>query len=672
MVANRTMGMPRGRAPQRGEGPVAVAGYVQGRKGKAEPERPGEEIVKRRHPDWVDHQIGWRWLLDSYEGGQRYRDATYGPDRRGLPSRNLVRHKREYPDPFEFANTLQGSGAFTGGAPQMAQQASMGPYPGMLGADPSVTAHDDVFEYRRARTPVPEWVAEVVDIHLGKVYDQSISRTGPPALEEWWKNVNGGGMPIDDWMREEIAPLLMVLGTIDICIDHPAPPHGVPIVTQADEQQYGLDRVVASYILPENMVWWANDHAGNFVECLVREFACPRLGDPDYEDEDMLAADTVTVGAPDNRVGSRERFRHWTMTTVALYTSDGQVVEPPRDHGYAGFIPIRRLIDKKRHRTPMVGKSRNEAIAELQHEFYNRDSELILSDTLQSSPLLSGPPEVCKSDQTVSIGPDYVLPKYLNGNTYVGWEYVSPPKDPAASLRTNKLDLVEMKDRHACLTKPAGVTGTTGGTVSQSGYSKAMDENSGSKVLGGIAKALARCERQIAELALMVMNRRQLQQPERDAILIDYPSRFQLQSSEAILNELLLLVQITAIEEQAPVPGATQTGGDPAQDGGNPALRTIGGTPVRLGGHYWVPTLLAERIMQYTYATLTGDDRSVFDRIKAECEVFLKLNSIPDVGTISHDDSVSNGRGSREQDAGSDPMGQTGSTMVGGETTLVN
>ncbi len=62
----------------------------------------GKLIVQRRHVDWLEHQIRWRWLMDSLEGGDRYRNAVYGPDRRGLPCRNLFRHKREYPDPQQF------------------------------------------------------------------------------------------------------------------------------------------------------------------------------------------------------------------------------------------------------------------------------------------------------------------------------------------------------------------------------------------------------------------------------------------------------------------------------------------------------------------------------------------------------------------------------------------
>ena len=75
-----------------------------------------------------------------------------------------------------------------------------GPYPGMLRSDPAATAQDDDYELRRARTPVPEFVAEAVEIHLSKVYDQEVTRDGPTDLTEWWKDVDGRGTPIDDWM----------------------------------------------------------------------------------------------------------------------------------------------------------------------------------------------------------------------------------------------------------------------------------------------------------------------------------------------------------------------------------------------------------------------------------------------------------------------------------------
>src|SRR5947209_14992603 len=66
------------------------------------------ELIGRRHPEWREHHLRWRWMLDSLEGGERYRQAVYGYDSRGLPVRNLVRHKREYPDPRDIFDPAMG------------------------------------------------------------------------------------------------------------------------------------------------------------------------------------------------------------------------------------------------------------------------------------------------------------------------------------------------------------------------------------------------------------------------------------------------------------------------------------------------------------------------------------------------------------------------------------
>src|SRR5262245_31720677 len=99
------------------------------------------ELIQRRHPEWREHHLRWRWLLDSLEGGERYRHAIYGYDRRRLPVRNLVRHKREFPDPREPGGS--GYGGFSTG----------------ISDGPTTISTDDDYELRRARTPVPTFVA---------------------------------------------------------------------------------------------------------------------------------------------------------------------------------------------------------------------------------------------------------------------------------------------------------------------------------------------------------------------------------------------------------------------------------------------------------------------------------------------------------------------------------
>jgi hypothetical protein len=58
---------------------------------------PDKRVILQPHAEWFLHQIRWRWLLDSWEGGEAYRMATYGYDLNGMPIRNMIRHKREYP-----------------------------------------------------------------------------------------------------------------------------------------------------------------------------------------------------------------------------------------------------------------------------------------------------------------------------------------------------------------------------------------------------------------------------------------------------------------------------------------------------------------------------------------------------------------------------------------------
>jgi hypothetical protein len=602
----------------------------------------GTNIVTRRHSDFLEHQIRWRWLLDSYEGGDRYRNAVYGPDRKGLPTRNLFRHRREYPDPQQFPVVY---GGFAGGLDAVSgapDSVGFGPYPGMLGADPSATAQDDDYELRRARTPVPEFVAESVELHLSKVYGQEVTRKGPEDLTAWWKDVDGQGTSIDDWMRETVAPLLLVLGCLDICLDHPEAPPGEKIETRADELRLGLDKCIASYILPQNMVWWKCDRAGRYVECLVREYVDPservdtekdgRLIDPD-------GAGKIGEAWRKNYV----RYRHWKADESVLYNSTGDEVLQRLPHSF-GRVPIVRLIDQKKHRTPTIGKSRYEAVAELQREYYNRDSELILSDTLQAHPLLSGPEDYCKADNTLSIGPGYVLPKKKSPETgsYEGWEYTSPPKDPAESLRKNKQDLIDLKDRRTCQLKPAGAHGHGGGhgggsVVAQSGISKQLDAAAGHKLLGSIAKSLAKAERFIAEFAILVLRNRVITPPERDGIKVIYSDRFELFSASE-LTDVLTRMQAS--------------------------MDNCGASPrVEARAYQSIVRQILVGLSDEDYAQMDQDIDSLVEMKSRERGVTRAYRPGPPIGVTDNSEALE-GAGSAELAAGVDPSGQSGGTLI--------
>ena len=437
------------------------------------------ELIGRRHPEWREHNLRWRWLLDSLEGGERYRQAIYGYDRRGLPARNLVRHKREYPDPRDVG----GMAGF-----------------GELGIESqSCVTTDDDYELRRSRTPVPTFVAEAIQTHLSRIYAREVVRAGTDTLIGWWNDVDGCGTSIDHWLSETIAPLLLVLGQLDLFMDHPAAPEGEPVETRADLMRLGLDRCVAGFILPDNMLWWRLDESGNrYVECLVREF---------HEGDD----DTVQTF-----------YRHWNDEGSILYDMKGnEIATTP--HGF-GRVPIVRVFDARKSRCRNVGQSRYEGIAERQREYYNRDSELILSDTTQAHPLLQGPEDFVQSDGTIPIGPSWLLPKKKNTQgtttTYEGFDVVAFPKHGAESIRQNKADLRDDVDRDSALVRRSGRDG-----VPQSGLSKMFDHCDGNNRLAKIAKVLQRVEEVAATLALLVLTDGE---PVGIEFTIHYPADFDL------------------------------------------------------------------------------------------------------------------------------------------------
>jgi len=680
-------GVPYGRAPARGQAPDIVREYVDSAKKPSQDDKPGKEIVRRRHQVWKENQINWKWLMDSYTAGKRYREATYGPDRRGLPLRNLIRHKREYPDSQLFPNNYQGF-AGTGSVLASAAGVQTGPWPGMLGAHQNATAWDDDFEYRRARTPVPEFVMEAIEIHLGKIYGQNVTREGPPELMDWWKDVDNAGTSADRWFKKKAAPLLLQLGCLDIVCDRPAPPPGAGEITNEQQvKDHGLDRCAVSMILPQNMVWWRNDPAKNYLECLVREF-CSADDDPEAIDDESDAGNVDTVGGGSlANPHAIERFRHWTAEGWTLYSADGDLLDRGF-HDY-GRVPIHRYYDIELT-DEMLGKSQYESTAACQAEFYNRDSELVLNDTLQSSPILSMPEEFCKGDQTIAVGIGNVLPMKRLGQEgdqtgYQAPVYVSPPKDPAESLRTNKNDIRDVVDRRNCLTKIAGTPGTTGGTVAQSGISKQHDAHSAEAKLNNIAETLAIFERGVAEQAMLCINNRLPTRAERAAIKVVYANRYQLRSATDLLNDLNLLAQAIQMIEMAATgeptpaegsnlsPGGQQPAKKPGASGTTPTSKpaTAPSPPsipdlqksIVASRKCPMPTFIGQILMEVAGAMLNNPDEITKRQIKEEIGAWVLTNRIVQPGVESNDEAFA-GSGSDESRGGEDPTGVTASTAV--------
>jgi hypothetical protein len=458
---------------------------------------PDGTKIMEPHKEWRRNAIRWRWLVDSWEAGEVYRLAEYGKDRRGWPIHNLIRHKREYPDPYE-----------TGYTPYESRRPGTDQY--------AAAADSDDYQLRLARTPVPTHLADAIEEILGKIYEREVTRTTTsPLLANWWKNVDGRGTDIDRWMQDTFAPLLLSLANLDAAFDHPQPPEGVQIISRDDELRYKLGACLASIVLPTEVVWWELDAAGDYSRILVRETRCKIDKRGSHDEEDV--------------------YRYWDGSQWILYEAKGKEIDR-RDHRF-GRVPIVRVFDQRRPRSANVGKPRFESIAERQREVYNLDSERILSNTLQAHPITQGPEDYASGDKQVPLGPDYMLPmkkvEGMGGQTfYQEWKVLDFPKGAAEELRTCMHDQEEAIDRTAHLTKPAGATGATGRVVGQSGISKRLDHQTGNAFLAKLSRVLKNAERKIAEFALSVLTEDRLTPAqfaaEVNAITIGYPTQFDL------------------------------------------------------------------------------------------------------------------------------------------------
>lgn len=451
--------------------------------------RDAKDLIGFRHPEWREHQRLWRFLADSLEGGERYKYADYAID----PT--FYDRLRVNAQPWYEVNidplTSEPINIFY----MRIVNRNLVPHLSETGSDGRA-----VYAQRLHRTPVPQMVERAIDCHLAKVYAREVTREGPPLLQQWWEDVDGRGTPVDRWLRETVAPLFLVLGQLDVLFDHPLPPDRAYVISRADQAAYGLDRCVASIVLPENVIWWRLDRRGGYEEVLIHE---------------------RTEGGP--------LYQHWTAEQCVTYDRDGEIVAS-RKHPF-GRVPIVRVFDRRLTRCAHVGRSRYALLASLQKAVYNSTSELILSDVLQSHAQLMLPEEYC-ADEKHMVGPDRALPmkKLIGASGFVSGyqapQYLDPPKGAQQELRQHIIDFKDDADRHAALQKPAGQT--QGATVAQSGISKVMDSQDGNMMLTDLANSLRAAEERLAEFALIVLNDGAVRPALLDQIAINYPGQFDL------------------------------------------------------------------------------------------------------------------------------------------------
>lgn len=483
-----------------------------------------KDIADRRHPTWRKHAQWWRWLAHSLECGEVYRDAAYGSTTygavglaggpiglRSMPVRNLYRYKTEVPD-----------------------------------FDRGEQEHPD-YALRLARTPVPTYMPEAIDAHLAEVYSQEIRRGhAMPELDTllggWMDNIDGTDTALDEWVPEVVMPYLLALGCLDLAFDRPAPRPGAGELTVRDAEDEGLGRCVARVVFPWNVLdWELEPNSSRYAWVLDQE-----------------------AGGEGSSLDRRDwRLRLWTADSWQLFDGDGRPLEGG-DHRF-GRVPQFRAFDRQNVRLGHVGRARYEAIAEIQREAYNKESELVLSSARHSYPVAQAPRTMLQQEgpdgtaRDIPITPSRVLMMGTDaGGNPAGLEYVDVPQGPGDSLRRDQDRLRDLVDRAAKLTKPAGARGTDANTVAQSGISKLVDEKPGKLLARQLARTGYKLEWEAIDTALCVLRGRPTTPAERDGIEVVYPTNFDLigtsEWTNLVIDFLGFLDRAASLPEELAIP----------------------------------------------------------------------------------------------------------------------
>lgn len=503
--------------------------------------RLARALLARRHPDYRELYYTCCWIVDTLESGRQYKHASYDDQWPFGEVQNLARHRRELPLPGQEGPTSEAEW-FWGLSPS---------------ADVNVMttveynrAAEENYQVRLMRTPTPTKLRQVTDAILSKIYsagprrevkaDLGADGTAPPAptplakLEAWWSDVDGKGTEIGHWMKEEVAPLLLCLGMIDIYCDHPS--RLTQEVVMEESAQYGdiadatayaesnrrvdseedvlvqaLDGCVAQYILPHHVEWYRLDNTGReYVEILLTEWH----------------VHTSTEHGTERYV---RRHRYWNTRGWTLYDDMGHWLDEG-EHRY-GRVPIERCFDRRHVRIAHAGDSRMLGIVEKSREAYNEESELIYAMDLQCFAFLQAPPMPSDRRQgAIPIGPGMTVFKVPtpDGTAFEGYEYISPQVTPLDFVRQRLMDLDDLMDREAGLSRPAGAMADSGKHVAASGISKAFDQEEGNNLLASVSASLEAAERKILLLATTVLNDRRPTPEEARQVQVIYPKRFNL------------------------------------------------------------------------------------------------------------------------------------------------
>lgn len=178
------------------------------------------------HPEWKRNIRRFRFLADSYIGGQDYKSGGY-------LQRYVLETDGEYSD-------------------------------------------------RILNTPLDNMVKNVIHTYTSFIYSQNIKRDisglNPGLVDQFMKDCDLEGRSFDAFMRE-VSIYSSVYGAVWVCMDKPS----TPVVTLADQQAQNIRPYLAMFT-PENVIDWRHERQPNGVYDLVML----KVIEDRYEDETLM------------------------------------------------------------------------------------------------------------------------------------------------------------------------------------------------------------------------------------------------------------------------------------------------------------------------------------------------------------------------------------------------
>jgi len=441
-------------------------------------------LADNPHSVYTRNAYFWRFLMDSYEGGQDYCQGQVnnvsnagvqvyvgGKGLNSLSNTNLFKHKKEREE--DYKERIKMSYYYNFCAPII-----------------------DIYTNHLFKEPILLDTKGVSDAAL-KVRMDNIDRMGSSLVE----------------FRKQIAEFAQVYGHCFIVCDKPTASDR-PIITLRDKMDAGMFPYFTLY-RPENILNWALDEFGNPYWVLIKESLDTNNNPFDYN------ADTSKMC----------RYRLWTTTEWIVY--DNEYKEVSRGTHTSGCVPIVCVFDKKsKKERNFLGISAIADISFISRDIYNACSELreILRNQTFAFLALQGTSDEY-SDITVGTSKGLLYPETRNKP-----EYVSPP--PAnAEVMFSHIDRQVHKIFQLAKLEGGTASATTESAGVQSGVSKAWDFNETNSTLSMKAGNIEDAETRMWQIFAR-------QDGSEFVGYVNYPTEFSIKDLNADIDEAEKLMRI--------------------------------------------------------------------------------------------------------------------------------